>query len=82
MPKVRKFLSVSKNCYDQISEEAKCWLLDEIKTNNCKLIKSVFDVTVLDAKALACIDLANRLGYTELAAEMVEEMKESEEENG
>jgi hypothetical protein len=81
MTKVRKFLSVNKEMFDQIARDTKSSLLDDIKVNNCKIIRFVFDNTSLDAKALSCIDLANRLGYTELAAEMVAEMKESEEGN-
>jgi len=81
MTKVRKFLSVSKENFDKMVRDTKSYLLDDIKENNCKLIRFMFDTTNLDAKALSCIDLANRLGYTELAAEMVAEMKESEEGN-
>jgi len=81
MTKVRKFLSVNKEMFDQIARDTKSYLLDDIKVNNCKIIRFMFDTTNLDAKALSCIDLANRLGYTELAAEMVAEMKESEATN-
>jgi len=81
MAKLRNLMIVPADLADKKNEYAKIVINDLISDRSKKSIRKVFDTAVLDTTALVCIELANELGYKDLALEMIADM-ESEANNG
>lgn len=65
---------------ESISEETQN-LLNRIREAQISELKRSFRMSLIDTYAMACINVANQLGFTDLAKEFVDTLKEMEVSN-
>jgi len=81
MTNLNKLMEMPTNQVDEsISEETQN-LLNRIREAQISELKRSFRMSLIDTYAMACINVANQLGFTDLAKEFVDTLKEMEVSN-
>jgi hypothetical protein len=81
MPKIEKFIAMPANMVDASIKEKIELLKFKLEYANKLELRVAFNDAMFDSAALACITVANELGFTELAKEFIEVMEEMEATN-
>jgi hypothetical protein len=78
MANLNKLMEMPTNQVDEsISEETQN-LLDRIREAQISELRRSFRMSLIDTYAMACVKVANDLGFTDLAKEFIETIEEME----